>query len=334
MDAFLNNLISDFHILIILLIIAAMFFTLGKGADMLVDEAVNLSTRWGVPKIVIGTTIVAFGTNLPEITISLFAAIGGNNELPLGNAVGSIIVNISLLIGIIAILGKVPVDKIFMKRHGTIQLLAALLLAVITLPFGFGRTHGNISQITGGVLLLLAVLYIFVSFKWAKESVSNEYKQSEENPPFIFTFVKLIAGLALIIIASNILIPAIEITAIRVGIPQSVIAATLVAFGTSVPDLVTAVTAVKKGHGELAIGSIVGDGISNILLVTGVSAVVTRNGIDVPVIFNIFYIPFMLITLILFNVLARRKKGHLARKEGILFFALYLFYILINIMIL
>jgi len=334
MDALIYSLISDFHILIILLIIASMFFTLGKGADMLVDEAVNLSTRWGVPKIVIGTTIVAFGTNLPEITIALFAAIGGNSELPLGNAVGSIIVNISLLIGIIAILGRIPVDKTFMKRHGTIQLAAGFLLAVITLPFWFGRMQGNISQVMGGILLLLAALYIFASFRWAKESVSDEHKQTEENAPLIFTIIKLISGFALIIIASNVLIPAVEITAMRMGISQSVIAATLVAFGTSVPDLVTAITAVRKGHGELALGSIVGDGIANILLVTGVAAVITRNGIDVPTIFNIFYIPFMLITLIMFNITARRKKGYLAKKEGILFFSLYSIYILMNIIIL
>ena len=332
MDAFLHSLLSDFHTVFILLIIGLMFFLLARGADLMVDEAVNLSRRWGVPKIIIGTTIVSLGTNLPEITIALFASIGGYTEVPLGNVAGSIILNISLIIGIIALLGRIPLDLRFMKRHGTIQLGAGILLALLTLPFFFGRSQGKISQISGAVLLFLALLYIFASFRWAKESVSDENKQTEEeSSPLLFTLFKLILGFALIVVSSNTIIPAVEITATRAGIPQSVIAATLIAFGTSVPDLVTAITAVKKGHPELAVGSIVGDGISNILLVTGLAALVSRGGLEVPIIINIFYTPFMLLTLILFNILGRRKKAYLAKKEGLLFISLYIIYIMINI---
>ncbi len=330
MEAIIHSYISSFPTFILILLIAITFYTLSKGADILVDEAVNLSLRWGVPKMVIGSTIVTLGTVLPETTVSVLAAINGNPDLTLGNAVGSIIVDTSLIIGIAAILGHLPVDQMIMKRHGMIQLVAGILLAIVTLPFWSGGNSGKVSQMVGVLFLVLLIIYMFISLKWAKNSRIDEVEQTEKGTPLIFLLLKLVAGFFLVIISSMILIPSIEITAIRIGMPQSIVAATLVAFGTSLPELITAITSVKKGHGELAIGNVVGDGIFNVFFVTGAAASVTKGGLEVPVIFNLFHIPTMLIALFIFNFFARRKKNYISRNEGIILVIIYLTYLVLN----
>ena len=143
-------------------------------------------------------------------------------------------------------------------------------------------------------------------------------------------FLKLLFGIAVVIISSKILIPAVELSAVRIGIPQSIIAATLVAFGTSLPELTTAVTAVKKGHGELAVGNIVGADILNILFVIGASASVTPEGLEVPVNFYKLQIPTMLILLITFRFFSKKHNNNITKKEGITLLGIYIIYIILN----
>ena len=330
MDAFLQNILLTLPTLILLFVIAATLYSLGKGADLLVTEAASLSFRWGVPKMIIGATIVSLGTTLPETTVSVFAALNGNPDLALGNAIGSIIVDTSLIIGLAAIIGYLPIDKITMKRQGKLQLLAVILLAFVCMPFLSNGIEGNISQITGFIFLILLVLYVLISIKWAKKSDNSEEMPEMDNKPMLVQILKLILGLTLIIVSSKILIPAIEITAVRVGIPQSIIAATLVAFGTSLPELVTAIAAVRKGHGELAIGNIVGADILNVLFVTGSAAAVTRGGLNVPVDFYHLQIPAMLIAVITFQIFATSKKNRIPKLGGLFLIGIYTIYLVLN----
>jgi len=334
MDALLHEFLMNSSILISLLVLALSLYTLGKGADILVDNAVALSLRWGIPKMVLGATIVSLGTTLPEASVSTLAAVKGNADLALGNAIGSIIADTGLIIGIAALLGTVPVDKRLIHRQGTVQFSAALLLTVAALPFFSAGREGTIYQWMGWVFVALLIGYMYISFRWAKESAAgNENADdslSEAEKPLFFQLLFLALGIAVVVLSSKILIPAVEVSAVKAGIPQSIIAATLVAFGTSVPELVTAITAVKKGHGELAAGNIIGADILNVLFVLGVAAAVTPAGIHVPIGFYYVQFPTMLLVLGIFRFCSTRKSGVITRLQGFFLFIFYIAYVILN----
>ncbi|MEA4986751.1 MAG: calcium/sodium antiporter [Anaerovorax sp.] len=338
MELLIHNYLNSFSTFFLILVIVAMLYILSKGADILVEEAVSLSLHLGIPKMIIGATIVSLGTTLPEATVSVLAAINGNPDLALGNAIGSIIADTGLILGLAALIGHLPVDRLVVERQGKIQVLAGFLLAVVCLPFLSGGT-GNIRQWVGWLFLALLVAYIYISIKWTKKSNTDESSEKEETDddlieeksPLIFQLLKLVIGIVLVIGSSKILIPAVEISAIRVGIPQSIIAATLIALGTSLPELVTAITAVRKGHGELAIGNIVGADILNVLFVVGSAAAVTSGGLDVPVNFYKLQIPTMLIILLFFRFFSNGKnEEEISKKEGFVLFAIYCVYVVLN----
>jgi len=331
MEELIHGFLANQNTIILLIIIALFLWTLGKGADILVDEAVSLSIHWGIPKMVIGATIVSLGTTLPEATISVLAAIDGNPDLALGNAIGSIIADTGLIIGLAAMIGRLPVEKNVINRQGFLQLAAGLLLAIVCLPFFSSSPGGHISQVVGFIFLALLVGYIYLSMRWSKNSGVDEGALLEEEKSYLLLqIVKFIIGITLIILSSRILIPAVGITAERVGIPDAVIAATLVDFGTSLPELVTAITAVRKGHGELAIGNIIGADILNVLFVVGSAASVTVGGLDVPSSFYKLQIPTMIIVLILFRYFSTGKKKEINKKEGFILFAFYMVYLVLN----
>ncbi len=333
MDELLIQQLNGFSTLVLFIILCITLYTLSKGADVLVDEAVSLSLHWGVPKMIIGATIVSLGTTLPEATVSVLAAINGNPDLALGNAIGSIIVDTGLIIGLAALIGKLPVEEEIIAKQGKIQFLAVTLLAFVSLPFLSRGAGGNISQFMGILFIGLLIAYIYLTMKWSKKSASDE-ELSEEKAPIYLQLLKLIGGIALIIISSKILIPTVRITATRVGIPQSIIAATLVAFGTSLPELVTAIAAVKKGHGELAVGNIVGADILNVLFVVGAAAAVTPSGLHVPSHFFKLQIPTMLIIVFAFRYFSVTSEKLITKKEGIFLASIYFIYLILNYVLL
>ncbi len=333
MDALLHDFLINSSVAISLMVLVVSLFTLSKGADWLVDSAVALSLKWGMPKMVIGATIVSLGTTLPEASVSTLAAIKGNADLALGNAIGSIIADTALIIGLAAMLGTVPVDKRLIRRQGTVQFSAALLLTLVSLPFFSPGREGKIYQWMGWIFVVLLACYMYISFRWAKESIEGgEQKPVEEKKqkPLWLLLAWLAAGIAVVVLSSKVLIPAVEVSAIKIGIPQSIIAATLVAFGTSVPELVTAITAVRKGHGELAAGNIIGADILNVLFVLGVAAAVTPSGIRVPVEFYYLQFPTMLLVLGIFRFCSTRQRSVITRVQGAVLFIFYAAYIILN----
>ena len=331
MEELIVHYLESFPIIALLAVIAAMLWVLGKGADILVDEAVSLSIHWGIPKMVIGATIVSLGTTLPEATVSVLAAVQGNPDLALGNAIGSIIADTGLILGLAAMIGRLPVDKMTINRQGRVQFFAGILLAVVALPFFSHEAGGHIHQFLGFVFLILLAVYLYFSMKWSQNSGVDEGAiLEEEESPVYMQVLKMILGITLVIIASRILIPTVEVTAIRVGIPQAIIAATLVAFGTSLPELVTAVTAVRKGHGELAVGNIIGADILNVLFVVGSAAAVTKGGLVVPETFYKLQIPTMILVLGLFRFFAKNAKEVISKFEGMMLMGFYLIYLILN----
>jgi len=330
METLYVNLLETLPTIVLILIAIISLGILSKSADYLVDEAVSLSLQWGIPKSIIGATIVSLGTTLPEASISVLAAIQGNPDLALGNGVGSIITNTGLIIGLAAIIGYLPVDKRTLERQGRIQIGSALILVLFALPM-FGKNHqGVIHQWTGFVLLILLIAYMLMMVRWAKNGNETFEKPDFVKNPAIFKVAKLLFAIFMVILSSKLLIPSIELTALHFGIPQSIIAATLVAFGTSLPELTTAISAVRKGHGELAIGNIIGADILNVLFVIGAAAAVTSKGLVVDVNFYQLQFPAMIIILLTFRLFARSRDRRISKKEGMVLLSLYSAYIILS----
>lgn len=330
MEEFILSNFSEFSTFILFVIIAISLFLLSKGADILVGEAVALSIRWGIPKMIIGATIVSLGTTIPEATVSVMAAINGNPDLALGNAIGSIIADTGLIIGIAALVGHLPIDKKAIHTQGPIQLGAGILLAVVSLPFFSKGPEGKITQWMGFIFLGLLILYIIKTISSAKQSNIGSSIDASDKENLLIQLIKLTLGIILVIFSSKILIPSVEITAIRMGIPQSIIASTLVAFGTSLPELITAITAVRKGHGELAIGNIIGADILNVLFVVGSAAAVTKGGLLVPTNFYKLQIPTMLIVLIAFRLFSKSKNNKISKLQGSFLMGIYIIFLVLN----
>lgn len=336
MEAWITDLLQPLPVLVLFPLILGILFILSKGADILVDEAVSLSIRWGIPKVVVAATIVSLGTTLPEVTVSVTASLAGNPEVALGNAVGSIICNTSLIIGVAALIRTLPVHRTTTDRQSLILLITGGMLVLFTLPWlptgaSISTRTGNISQILGFILLLALFTHLIDTFRRAKSGklLRDPEASPEEHPddsPTILILARLALGLVIIILSSKTLLPVVQLTATKLGIPQSIIAATLIAFGTSLPEFMTAIQASRKGHGEIAVGNVIGANILNVLFVIGASAAVSPAGIMVNPVFIIFYLPVMLMVLIYFRFILTRSSGTIGRVPAIVLLLGYIIF--------
>ena len=329
MEAWVHSTVESFPIWGLILVIAVFLYTLAKGADILVEEAVTLSIRWGVPTLLIGATIVSLGTTLPEAAVSVAAAVGGSPGLALGNAVGSIICDTGLILGIAALMKPLPLNKRIVNRQGWLQLGAGMLLIVMALPWSsLGTTFtegGRLPQWAGFLFVGLLVLYIWKSIQWAKSGEplpQEEIHEDKVNTGMVF--VKLVVGITLVILSSKVLIPTVEVTALRLHVPEPIIAATLVAFGTSLPELVTVITSVRRGHAELALGNVIGADILNVLFVAGVSAAVTPGGLYADPRFFQLLFPAMMFVLIVLRIAVMSSGTVMRRGWGFLLLGAYI----------
>ena len=322
MDELLTTLIQSIPtgaggFIILFGMILATLYVLGKGADILVDEAVLLSVKWGIPKMIIGATIVSLGTTMPEVTVSVLSALKGSAGLAMGNAVGSVICNTGLILGTSSLIAPLPFKKNVVSKPNLILCGSAILLILCSFVF-----KGRVPQYVGFVFIVLLALYLIWTIKSVKTSSAEEEESADSSTLIII--LKLILGVVLVVLSSKILIPTVQETALRCKIPETVIAATLVAFGTSLPELITGITSAKKGHGDLAIGNVIGANILNILFVVGASASVTRGGLAVEK--NFFYLlyPSMLFMLLVLLLTLKFSKDSLKRGVGLILLLAYL----------
>ncbi len=321
--------------------IIAILAVLAKAADKLVCEAVVLSERSGLPKVIIGATIVSLGTTAPEAALSVMAAWQGEPDVALGNAVGSIICDTGLILGIACLIMPLKLPREIVNRQGWLQFGAGWLLVAACWPWVKGgnpfHTGGNLPQSIGFVFLALLAGYLYLSVRWAKATDKTpeleEWEQDASAPMWV-VIVKLLVAVALLVAASRVLLPAIQVAAERMNVPQAIIAATLIAFGTSIPELVTAVTAARKDHGDLAIGNIVGADILNVLFVAGMSAAVTPAGLDAPKDVFCLLFPAMLLVLVVFRVGVASSKERLGRPLGWVLLATYAVYLGVTVIVL
>lgn len=243
-----------------------------KGADWFVDGAAGIADHFGIPQLVIGLTIVAMGTSAPETAVSITAAFKGSADITIGNVVGSNILNTLVILGVTACIVTVAVAKSTVKYEMPYMILITLLLLVL------GKS-GNVISFWEGVILWIAFLvylgYLFVMAKQNKEEVDEEAK----NMPMWKLIGMAVIGLALVVWGSDVTVDAATSIAEALGLSERFIGLTIVALGTSLPELVTSVSAAMKGKADIAIGNIVGSNIFNILFVVGTTALIT------PVIF-------------------------------------------------
>ncbi len=332
MELQIQSLITGFPMWALLLFIGAMLAMLAKAADVLVEQAVRLSRQWEMAPMVIGATIVSLGTTLPEAAVSVTAALQGNPDLALGNAVGSIICDAGLILGIALILGPIPLDRRVVNRQGWLQIIAAFLLIGLCIPYGSLSTvwevGGRLPQWGGWILVALLFVYIGWTLRTGKGPVleAEVPAQSAESPktPAWATLLKLSAAIAVVVLSSHLLIPGVSEVAVRMDVPKALIAATLVAFGTSLPELVTAVASVRRKRGDLALGNIIGADILNVLFVAGAAAAVTPGGLQAsPEFFRLLF-PAMAGILIILRIAFHLSGKELRRGTGFLLLGSYL----------
>ncbi|MCA9726766.1 MAG: sodium:calcium antiporter [Candidatus Eisenbacteria bacterium] len=328
-------------VLALLLLIAVSVAILGKGADLMVDGAAGMAYRFGLPKVVVGATIVSLGTTSPEFAVSVMAAWKGEAGLALGNAVGSIIADTGLIFGLGCIMAVLPADRFVLSRQGWVQFGGAVLLAVICyLDYAVRGPEATIGRGLGILFLALLAGYMVMSVRWSRSHHVTQDPEAEEHAEGagknVGSLILLVVlGLVMVIVSSHVLIHAVTELALRWGVPDVVVAGTVVALGTSLPELVIGLTSVRKGHGELLVGNIVGADILNVLFVTGGAAVaadlpIIETGAAVPHIFLVLHLPVMLAILTLFRVFIWRstRRGYFHRWYGAPLLLIYLGYIL------
>ncbi len=327
MDLLLLQFIKSQSTFILFFILALCIAMVSKGADITIDGVISLASYTKIPKVVIGATIVSLGTTMPEAFVSVMAAWKGNPALSLGNGIGSIIADTGLILGLICMLSKVPVNRMILNVTGWIQVGVATLLVLISLV-SLKFYHPPVLKRWVGVLFLVMLLvYMYVSYKWSKR-LSIFFKEDQEGGSLLGIFFILL-GLFFVISGSKILIPTATELALRLHIPNDVIAATMIALGTSLPELSTGIASVKKGFPEIMVGNVVGADILNCLFVIGASAVATPLLISKN--FYTFHFPFLLFVLYSFRVfIFTNKDGYFKRWQGLWLLSTYLTYIVIQ----
>lgn len=335
-EALLEQFVGELSTFTLLIIIVVSILLLSKGADWMIDGVVSLARRTGLPKIVIGATVVSLGTTLPEAFVSVMAAYMGNPGLALGNGVGSIIADTGLIFGLTCILATVPVNRFILNRTGWVQVASATLLVGISVFALVAAPEGQepkLERWVGGLFLVLLVAYLYITYVWAKQGgeATTEKGEDDADAPMAVSrsWFMVLGGLVLVVGGARILVPAASEIAARLGVPEDVIAATMVALGTSLPELMTAIAAVRKGHPEITVGNIVGADVLNCLFVIGAAAFAAP--LAIPENFYFFHFPAMLVILFSFRVfISMNTAGVFYRWQGAVLLSMYATYVLLQ----
>ena len=251
----------------VLLFIVGLLFLI-KGGDWFVDGASALARRFHLPELLIGATVVSIGTTLPEVMVSTMSAVSGHGEIAYGNAIGSVICNSALIAAITIAVRPGKVDPKTLKTPVIFFFIAAAIYCVAA--YGFGE----FTRPMGFIMLAMFVAYMVANVRQMKNAPAEEHAEEEELIPLSKTLILLVAGAALIAVGANLLVDNGTLIAQALGVPESVIALTFVALGTSLPELVTAITSLIKGHSDLSVGNVVGANVFNLVLVSGIDQAV------------------------------------------------------------
>ena len=311
------------------MVMVYIFFVVGiylliKSADWIIDGSSSLSKKLGVSSLIIGLTVVAFGTSLPELVVNLFAAFKGSSEIAFGNIIGSNIANILLVLGIVAVIGNVKIKSETVWKEIPFVLLATFVLFALTAKTFFNG-EGLFSWDDGLVLLALFAIFLYYIFQTALKDKKNIGFVEDSDEPNSRIALKLIIGLVGICLGGRWVVDGAVFIAGQFGLSEFLISATIIAVGTSLPELVVSIIAVMKKNVDLAVGNIIGSNIFNILWVLGIVPLVMPLKIPKFIGFDIGIM--FLATLLLFIFMFIGKKHGLDRKKGIMFILFYVLYI-------
>lgn len=301
------------------------------GANYLVDGSSSIAKKFGISEFVIGLTIVGIGTSSPEMVVSFMSAIKGNADMAIGNIAGSNIFNTLMILGVTALVAPLAITKENLKKDIPLNIIVTALLIILGMNFTlFGIGENTISRIDGLILLGIFACYMWVSFKSDKGDESEEEGTVSRN--LAVSIIMVIGGLAALIFGGRLFVNSATALAQMFGVSDKFIAITVMAAGTSMPELATCVVAALKGRGQLALGNVLGSNISNILLILGGSALICplsfsgMTSIDLVVVF--LCAVFIFLSAFLF------RKKELDRVEGVIFLlteAAYMWYLISNL---
>jgi cation:H+ antiporter len=292
-------MLSVFHAVIIV----ACIFGLAKGASLLVDSSVKIASRFRIPELVIGLTVIAFGTSAPEFFVTFLAAVKGMSDIAVGNVVGSNIFNLGFILGGTAIIRNLQATKSMVYRDGLFLLSGTLLLILFAWDLTFSKVEG--------ILLLSALVIYLISLFKAK---TGNLSSNELNPARWHEIILFFVALGIILAGSHFLVESSAFLARSVGISEWVIGTTIVAFGTSAPELVTSIVAAIKGHHGLSIGNLIGSDIFNMFGVLGITAIIQFMQVDADARNNLILLASMVLLVLLFL----KTRWRLTRREGII----------------
>lgn len=303
------------------------FILLIKGADFFVDGSSSVAKLLKVPTIIIGLTVVAFGTSMPEASVSITAALQGKNSLAVSNVIGSNMFNLLIVLGASALMRPIISSKTVTKREFPFSIAITAVLFLLISGFAFnniiaGQGEYVLTRVGGIILLILFVIFLVAQIKDALKARSEDSGEVYETMPPLKSAVFIIIGLAGIIWGGDLVVNSATDIAQQFGLSQTFIGLTIVAMGTSLPELVTSMVAAKKGENDLALGNVVGSNVFNILLILGSSAAIAPIVVDVNAVYDIF----ILIVISVLVYLCSKSRGNLSKKEGIMFLLIYLVY--------
>ena len=303
------------EILLQVLLLVVGFSMLVKGADWFVDGAAGIAEKFGIPQLVVGLTIVAMGTSAPEAAVSITAALKGNAGIAVGNVVGSNILNILIILGLTGLITSVAVQKSTLFYEIPYMLIVTLVLLFM------GMQGNSVNFVEGIIFWIMFIMYLAYLFMMAKKGKQSA-EESKENRPVWKLLLWGVLGGVVVVWGSNITVDSATALAEAIGLSEKFIGLTIVALGTSLPELVTSVTAAKKGNADIAIGNIVGSNIFNILFVLGTSALI------IPITFEPSFVIDSIIAVaagvLLWIAIVKSKK--LTRPWGILMLVGYAAY--------
>ena len=295
------------------------FVLLVWGADKFVEGASALARKMGVSPLLVGLTIVAFGTSMPELAVSVTAALRGANEIAVGNVVGSNMFNLLVVAGLSAVICPLVMDKMLLRRDWPLSIFAAVLLLVAIAP------DHVIARWEGAVLLVIFAVILSRQIKAAlndrAQLAAAEAEAAEMTKSPVMIWVNIVLGLACIVLGGQLAVNGATGIARMFGLSETLIGLTIVAIGTSLPELVTSIVAARKGQNEIAMGNVIGSNLFNILLILGVSAVITPIPVQATSIIDCL---FLIAISVVFYLPAR--KGKLGRLPGAVMAAMYVGY--------
>lgn len=308
-------------------LLGACFFVLFKSADYFVEAAVGFATHWNVPQMLVGILIVGFATTAPEIAVSAQAAYLGHPEIAFGNAIGSVIVDDGVALALAGIVASTPI----MVNKNILRTAGVFLIIIDVIAFFFSK-EGIISRIEGAALISLLVLYIlFVMYMEKKRRIHlmvvDEELTKQEGVNLKRLVFMFLAGLGGVVLSSRGVIHSAEFIARYLHVSETIIALTIIAIGTSLPEISTCIVASLKGHGEIAVGDIIGADILNILWIIGVSALIRPIELEPFTVFFSFISMFIVVGATLTSLWIGYR---LHRKKSIVLLFLYLIYLYFN----